>query len=175
MIYLQLKLEVNIGRSLKQKTFQIIGVIEISRLIYSIAESEYAPGTVAGPRIAKNGFDLPSARKLSTTVTKTSANQDRRDGVSTVLVMQMGQFIDHDFAHAPNFQNDPPNCCDTSLDKSSIEYKEKCFPIDIPADDSYFQSIGRRCMDFHRSMPSPNLNCEMGKREQVKIIFLHLF
>ena len=70
--------------------------------IYSIAESEYAPGTVAGPRIAKNGFDLPSARKLSTTVTKTSANQDRRDGVSTVLVMQMGQFIDHDITHTPN-------------------------------------------------------------------------
>ena len=32
-----------------------------------ILETEYAPGTINGPRLAKDGTDLPSARLLSTT------------------------------------------------------------------------------------------------------------
>ena len=148
---------------LKQKTFQIIAIVEISRLIYSIAESEYAPGTVAGPRIAKNGFDLPSARKLSTTVTKTSANQDRRDGVSTVLVMQMGQFIDHDITHTPNHAK---KCCNKDGSFPSSFDSNKCFPIEVPADDPFW--TGRlRCMDLARSLSSPNLKCEIDTRQQV--------
>ena len=34
-----------------------------------ILETEYAPGTINGPRLAKDGTDLPSARLLSTTGT----------------------------------------------------------------------------------------------------------
>ena len=32
-----------------------------------IEDTEYAPGTISGPRVARNGSDLPSARLLSTT------------------------------------------------------------------------------------------------------------
>ena len=32
-----------------------------------ILDAEYAPGTINGPRLAKDGTDLPSARLLSTT------------------------------------------------------------------------------------------------------------
>ena len=32
-----------------------------------IDDTEYAPGTISGPRVARNGSDLPSARLLSTT------------------------------------------------------------------------------------------------------------
>jgi len=131
-----------------------------------IIESEYAPGTVAGPRIAKNGFDLPSARKLSTTVTKTSANQDRRDGVSTVLVMQMGQFIDHDITHTPNHAK---KCCNKDGSFPSSFDSNKCFPIEVPADDPFW--TGRlRCMDLARSLSSPNLKCEIDTRQQMNQI-----
>ena len=41
---------------------------------------------------------------------KISNNETAKDSVRTVFVMQMGQFIDHDFAHSPNFQ-EPANCC----------------------------------------------------------------
>ena len=34
---------------------------------FRILEAEYAPGTINGPRLAKDGTDLPSARLLSTT------------------------------------------------------------------------------------------------------------
>ena len=100
------------------------------------------------------------------------ANKDtKKDALgTTVLVMQMGQFIDHDLAHAPNFQSESPtkDCCDAVIDQ------ERCFPIEIPANDNFFQSIGRTCMDFHRSIPTPNLNCELGKREQVLLFISSL-
>ena len=135
---------------------------------------------------------------------KISNNETAKDRLRTVFVMQMGQFIDHDFAHSPNFQ-EPANCCNEKkeidieleehkkkcIDKAYSnnlvqeedcekmwknvkerlrDYKEHCFPIPIPEDDPYFQSIGRTCMDFHRAISSPNLNCELGKREQVNQI-----
>ena len=34
---------------------------------FRILDAEYAPGTINGPRLAKDGADLPSARLLSTT------------------------------------------------------------------------------------------------------------
>ena len=34
---------------------------------FRILDAEYAPGTINGPRLAKDGTDLPSARLLSTT------------------------------------------------------------------------------------------------------------
>ena len=109
-----------------------------------------------------NNFDI--------SVAKSTINQrkdDTEDKRTTVLVMQMGQFIDHDFAHSPNFQDNPRDCCN-GLDSFPNSFDtERCFPIPIPANDPYFKSIGRRCMDFHRAMPSPDLNCDLGKREQV--------
>ena len=95
---------------------------------------------------------------------KLTNKETKKDDLRTVLVMQMGQFIDHDFAHSPNFQ-EPTNCCDWAA-VNTIGYKEKCFPIPIPANDTYF-SPEKQCMDFHRAISTPNLNCELGKREQV--------
>ena len=85
--------------------------------------------------------------------------------------MQMGQFIDHDLAHSPN--NDERNCC--TADGKFLEERENCIPIEIPSDDKYYSKHGgRRCMPMERALTSPNLNCEMGTREQVisKILFL---
>ena len=67
-----------------------------------LKDAEYTQGSLAFPRESKDGFLLPSARKLSTTVTKSTANEERKDGIHTVFVMQMGQFIDHDITHTPN-------------------------------------------------------------------------
>ena len=81
--------------------------------------------------------------------------------------MQFGQFINHDLDHVPNHQED--DCCKELQTFPDTFNEESCFPIKIPDDDVYFNSIGRTCMDFHRAMQSPNLKCEMGKREQVHI------
>ena len=89
----------------------------------------------------------------------------------TVWLMQMGQFIDHDFAHSPNFPNgDFGNDCCCPEAQFSSDFEERCFPIPIPDDDSFFKTINRTCMDFHRAVPTPDLDCALGKREQVKKI-----
>ena len=103
-------------------------------------------------------------------------NQTEKDFINptsfrTVWLMQMGQFIDHDFAHSPNFPNGDfgNDCCCPEAEFSS-DFEERCFPIPIPDDDSYFKTINRTCMDFHRAVPTPDLDCALGKREQVNNI-----
>ena len=63
------------------------------------------------PRTAKTSssrvVELPSARILSTKMTKITndaASRLGQDRQHTTLVMQMGQFIDHDITHSPTFQ-----------------------------------------------------------------------
>lgn len=53
---------------------------------------------VSAPRVAKSGNPLPDARKVSYTV---HPDVDNPAKDFTHMVMQVGQFIDHDFALAP--------------------------------------------------------------------------
>ena len=71
-------------------------------------------------------IELPSARLLCTELTKTNEEVEGQDDVHTTLVMQMGQFIDHDITHSPIFQFDEnpffeQTCCDGS------SFPCKCF------------------------------------------------
>ena len=79
----------------------------------------------------------------------------------------MGQFIDHDLAHSPNFGD--RNCCTADGKSFNNGPKEKnCIAIKIPENDEFYSKHGgRRCMPMERALTSPNLNCEMGSREQV--------
>ena len=89
----------------------------------------------------------------------------------SVYVMQMGQFIDHDFAHSPNFPQQ--TCCDENIENRD----EQCIPIDIPSDDPFFSNIINpdtnlpepvTCMRMARAMTSPDLDCPMDiERQQV--------
>ena len=77
-----------------------------------------------------DGSELSSARKISMSTaemeTPTHANTDH---LQTVLVMQMGQFIDHDITHAPNHGID---CCNKSRNfPSKIFYQEIFFESQI--------------------------------------------
>ena len=73
--------------------------------------------------------------------------------------MQMGQFIDHDLAHSPNFPD--KNCC--TDDGRSInngpsltkEERENCIPIEIPRNDELFGKYGKRCLSMARAMTAP--------------------
>ena len=44
----------------------------------------------------------------------------------------------------------------------------ECMAIDIAASDSFYGRLGRRCMEFVRSMPARNPQCSLGPREQVR-------
>ena len=67
------------------------------------------------PRVSKtidsqgNYSELPSARILSTELTVDAPEDPKSnqgmDLIHTTMVMQMGQFIDHDITHVPNAPN----------------------------------------------------------------------
>ena len=79
--------------------------------------------------------------------------------------MQMGQFLDHDFAHSPNF--DAATCC------SGGKRDEQCIPIEVFRNDTYFSGnqipkARKTCMPMARAMTAPSINCELdSERQQV--------
>ena len=102
------------------KYYQNIICFNSKRLNFFYLKITTGSTQIQAPRIAKDGFDLPSARKISTSVAKMESGSDDNlflDQLQTVLVMQMGQFIDHDITHTPNHGID---CCNKSLPSKII-------------------------------------------------------
>ncbi|KAI8519677.1 hypothetical protein Bbelb_029340 [Branchiostoma belcheri] len=120
-----------------------------------LLEPEYGDGLMTPRIIGRNGTPLPSARLVSTTM-----HEDLRKSspVNTHMVMQFGQFLDHDITLTPSFQEEGLVCTCDSED-------ERCFNIDIPSDDPDF--AGRPCLPFVRSLSGPNEGCRLGRRQQL--------
>ncbi|XP_078681743.1 myeloperoxidase-like [Branchiostoma floridae x Branchiostoma belcheri] len=116
---------------------------------------DYDDGFKAPRTTGRDGTALPSARLVSTTM-----HEDLRKSsqVNTHMVMQFGQFLDHDITLTPNFQEEGLICGCDSVD-------EHCFNINIPSDDPDF--TGSRCLGFARSRSCPNGGCHMGRRQQL--------
>jgi len=77
---------------------------------------------------------------------------DRLSNNNNHLVMQWGQFLDHDITLTPTGEG--AGCCD-SWDASQADHPDVavggvCDPIILPANDAYF-SNAQRCMYFERS------------------------
>uniref|UniRef100_A0A182QQU6 Uncharacterized protein n=1 Tax=Anopheles farauti TaxID=69004 RepID=A0A182QQU6_9DIPT len=92
-----------------------------------------------------NGYRKPSARLVSTGLIST--NTITPDDRITHMVMQWGQFLDHDLDHAiPSVTSESWDGVDC---KKTCEYAAPCYPIDIPPGDPRIRN--RRCIDFVRS------------------------
>ena len=97
----------------------------------------------------------PSPREISRTVIRSEPLDDPR---RTHLIMQWGQFLDHDLDLAPEFgeRDCPPETCIAT---------EKCFPIRKVSDDPNFTDLP--CLFFGRSIPScDGTGGEFPAREQ---------
>ena len=84
-----------------------------------------------GLRVAQDGTSLPNARVLSNTLSRTAngeGNQTTSEFMS-LYVMQMGQFLDHDFAHSPSFPIPEEEACCGPVENRN----EQCIPIEIPS------------------------------------------
>ncbi|KAK8739717.1 hypothetical protein OTU49_003162 [Cherax quadricarinatus] len=93
-----------------------------------------------------HGFFKPSARLVSSRIISTE--EVSPDHHCTHMLMQWGQFLDHDLDHAlPSISSesfhDGVNC------QRSCDYASPCFPIEIPPDDPRIRH--HRCMEFTRS------------------------
>lgn len=91
------------------------------------------------------GYPKPAARLVSTTLIST--NDITSDHQITHMVMQWGQFLDHDLDHAL------PSVSSESWDgiecKKSCDNAAPCFPMEVPPDDPRINN--RRCIDFVRT------------------------
>jgi len=125
---------------------------------------EYAKGSLDMPRRSSlDNTELPSARDISNSL---SVGTDSADNDNTVLVMQMGQFIDHDITHTPNHGI---QCCGRNGAFPASFDGEKCSPIRLSNRDPFWK--GRKtCMNFARSLSSPSLKCGLQTREQLNQI-----
>lgn len=122
---------------------------------------------------------LPSPRTLSTALI---SHEDHPNKEFTLLLMQWGQFLDHDLTHTPlnkgtleEQEKDIEDksdiqCCSSGLRLSSHLLHPECFPIDIPRNDLFFGRLNEQCMEFVRSMPAERPDCSLGPREQVNQI-----
>ncbi|CAB4069744.1 PXDN [Lepeophtheirus salmonis] len=125
---------------------------------------EYSEGSLQLPRRSKvRNTELPSARDLSVQLTQSN---DDIDPQFTVLVMQMGQFIDHDLTHTPNHGI---RCCGPRGSFPDTFDGSKCFPIPISENDPFWKGK-KRCLSLARSLSAPGLKCELEFRQQMNQI-----
>ena len=104
----------------------------------------------------------PSPRIVSTSVVEDKPIPDTQH---SHILMQWGQFIDHDVDLAPAFTHGCKDC----------ELNEQCVPIRIPENDVTFGVAGQTdlCHDFQRSIPACSAESQYGDvkpREQLNEI-----
>ncbi|XP_014680314.1 PREDICTED: chorion peroxidase-like, partial [Priapulus caudatus] len=105
---------------------------------------------------------LPSPRLISTSLHPSTS--DLHSKIS-LMVMQWGQFIDHDIGLTPfttGAENEPLDCCMTG---SGIH--PACRPIRVPIDDQFYKQHNEFCINFARSIAAPRPGCGFGARQQL--------
>ena len=91
------------------------------------------------------GFPKPSSRLVSTTLISTK--EITPDERITHMVMQWGQFLDHDLDHAiPSVSSESWDGIDC---KKTCDFAPPCYPIEVPPNDPRIKN--RRCIDVVRS------------------------
>ncbi|XP_045583397.2 salivary peroxidase/catechol oxidase [Procambarus clarkii] len=116
-----------------------------------------------------DGSPLPNVRQISSNV---FLDINRPDQFYTTILMQWGQFLDHDFAHVPfpTMENGTGiQCCPNGTMAPNLH--PRCLPIDTTG-DAFYGPRGSRCMNFVRSMLAvgPGPGCNFGFSEQLNQI-----
>ncbi|XP_069177766.1 salivary peroxidase/catechol oxidase-like isoform X1 [Procambarus clarkii] len=135
-----------------------------------ILPPDYHDGVNSARQQAKSGAPLPSPRSISSRVI---IDRDNLYDNFTILIMQWGQFLDHDITHTPITKGKDKadiTCCSKGQLRQLHELHPDCMPIIIPEDDAFFNQFGQRCMEFVRSMPAVRPKCNLGPREQMNQI-----
>ncbi|XP_039301843.1 uncharacterized protein LOC105195032 isoform X2 [Solenopsis invicta] len=136
---------------------------------------EYHDG-VQSVRRSKNGRPLPSARDITSTIHE---NKDVPLASITHMLMQWGQFVDHDLTatgQSRGFNGTIPQCClKGGIGFQPPEFMHPdCLPIAVNLRDNFYGPLGVRCLEFLRSGPAPKESCEFGPREQLTQVTSYL-
>merc|ERR1719367_949496 len=131
---------------------------------------DYSDG-VQAVRRARSGRELPNARLISSTVHRQSSADTQQ---FTMLVMQWGQFLDHDVTSTPQtrgFNNSLLKCCGPrgQILENDLLHPD-CMPIQVSSRDLFYSQFNATCMEFVRSSPAPRRDCTLGPRDQINQI-----
>ncbi|KAI4487501.1 hypothetical protein M0804_005650 [Polistes exclamans] len=127
-------------------------------------------------RRSRDGNPLPSARVISDVLHE---DQDIQLASVTHMLMQWGQFIDHDLTatgQSRGFNGSVPQCClNSGLGFQPFELLHpECLPIAVNPQDSFFGRFGIKCLEFLRSGSAPREDCLFGAREQLTQVTSYL-
>ncbi|KAG5346597.1 PERC peroxidase, partial [Acromyrmex charruanus] len=127
-------------------------------------------------RRSKNGRPLPSARDITSLIHE---NKDVPLASVTHMLMQWGQFVDHDLTatgQSRGFNGTVPQCClQGGIGFQPPEFMHpECLPIAVNLRDNFYGPLGVRCLEFLRSGPAPKEGCEFGPREQLSQVTSYL-
>ncbi|XP_063844981.1 chorion peroxidase-like isoform X3 [Scylla paramamosain] len=119
------------------------------------------------------GMELPSPRIVSVSLNSLgSLPGGTTKPRPSLLLMQWGQFLDHDLVHTPeatrveNGDTVPITCCEDGVTEvSPNDPGNDCRPIDV-SQDPLSTAQGRTCMRFVRSLVASR-ECLVGPREQM--------
>lgn len=115
------------------------------RILFPIYENGFSQPVGWNKGKKYNGYTLPASRLVSNKVITT--NDISQDVKITHMVMQWGQWLDHDLDHAlPSVSSETWDGVDC---KKTCDYAAPCFPIEVPANDT--RITNRRCIDFIRT------------------------
>jgi len=112
----------------------------------------FLPRGVSLPFSREQGYQssLPSPRVIVDTIMREGEQNDTESVTNTHMVMQWGQFIDHDIISTSKAAFD---CCNPEIKNLC-----RCLPIEISSNDTFFAEFGRTCLDFTRS----DVHCRPG-------------
>ncbi|XP_078034231.1 uncharacterized protein LOC144468548 [Augochlora pura] len=131
---------------------------------------------VQSVRRSIDGSPLPSARDVTRII-----HEDRDVPLASIthMLMQWGQFVDHDLTatgQSRGFNGTIPQCClnfGKGFQPAEFMHPE-CLPISVSVDDSFFGPLGVRCLEFLRSGSAPREDCKFGPREQLSQVTSYL-
>ncbi|CAH1238987.1 PXDN [Branchiostoma lanceolatum] len=119
-----------------------------------LLDPQYKDGLGEPRTTGRDGDPLPNARDVSLAM-----NEDLRKSnhETSHMLMQFGQFMSHEITMTAVDPEGFSTCTCGSA-------KPECFNVPVPPDDPDFR--GRSCLEFPRSIQSPNEGCSMGQRQQ---------
>lgn len=134
-----------------------------------ILPPDYEDGVSEIRKTGVTGANLPNPRTVSLATIRWGEKPDVK---ATLMLMQWGQFIDHDLSLAattPMFtpQGTSIDCCNRRLLTDPRFKHPACISVLLPDNDPFYARFNVGCMNLVRSAPSPPIGCRLRAREQL--------
>lgn len=134
-----------------------------------ILPPDYEDGVSEIRKTGVTGRQLPNPRTVSLATVRWS---DRSDPRASLMLMQWGQFIDHDLSLAATTPMLTPqgtniDCCNRRLLTDPRFKHPACISILLPDNDPFYSRFNVGCMNLVRNAPSPPIGCRLRAREQL--------